>query len=226
MELLLIRHGQPSWVGEDGAARNDPSLTALGRAQALATAAVLATTRIDELLVSPAARSVETAAPLADVLEMEPRVEPGLHEIRLPAEWDGAPATEIGEWFRSSRSRGRHEWWEGAPGGEDFGSFHLRVTECLERLLGERDVRPHATTENLWDADAADDRRLAIVAHAGTNSVILAHLLGIEPEPWEWERFASSHASVTVLRTTPIAGSAIWSLQRFSDVTHLPRDTA
>jgi broad specificity phosphatase PhoE len=43
-------------------------------------------------------------------------------------------------------------------------------------------------------------RRLLLVAHAGTNSVVLGHLLGLSPEPWEWERFASAHASITVLR--------------------------
>jgi hypothetical protein len=61
-----------------------------------------------------------------------------------------------------------------------------------------------------------------MVAHAGTNSVILGRLLGLEPQPWEWERFASDHASVTVLRSTRIGGGHIFSLQTFSDVSHLP----
>jgi broad specificity phosphatase PhoE len=63
-----------------------------------------------------------------------------------------------------------------------------------------------------------------MVAHAGTNSLVLGALLGLEPEPWEWERFASDHASVTLLRTTAIAGGHIFGLQRFSDVEHLPDD--
>jgi broad specificity phosphatase PhoE len=63
-----------------------------------------------------------------------------------------------------------------------------------------------------------------LVAHAGTNSVVLGRLLGLEPEPWEWERFASDHTSLTVLRSVPIGGGHIFSLQRFSDVSHLPPD--
>ncbi len=61
-----------------------------------------------------------------------------------------------------------------------------------------------------------------VVAHAGTDAVCLGHLLGIEPVPWEWERFVSFHASVSVVRTMPIAGAQSFSLFRFSDTGHLP----
>lgn len=225
MELLLVRHGQPTWVQEDGTARNDPGLTPLGRAQAHAMAAALGTSRIDVLIASTAVRARETAQPLASLLDVEPREEPDLHELRLPPAWDGAPAKEVGEWFRSARGRRRHEWWQGAPGGEDFGTFHQRVTECIERVLADAGISRHSTDGNLWDVDPEDGRRLCLVAHAGTNSVVLAHLLGVEPEPWEWERFSSSHAGITKLRTTTIAGRAIWSLRRFNDTTHLPAVT-
>lgn len=229
MELLLVRHGQPRWVDDDDIAFNDPGLTPVGRAQALATAGALGTVAIDELISSTAVRARETAAPLADVLGVEPTVVDDLHELRMPPAWDGAPAKEIGEWFRTARRRDRHEWWQGAPGGEDFGSFHHRVTTCLEQLLDARGVRRHggeAGDADLWEVAPDDGRRFVVVAHAGTNSVILAHLLGLEPQPWEWERFSSNHASITVLRTTPIAGRAIWSLQRFSDCAHLPAETS
>ena len=75
--------------------------------------------------------------------------------------------------------------------------------------------------DRLWEVPAGVPD-LLLIAHAGTNSVVVGHLLGLEPEPWEWERFASDHASVTRLRSTPIAGAHIFSLQGFSDVGHLP----
>lgn len=229
MELLLVRHGQPEWVDGDGVAHNDPGLTALGRAQAFATAGALATMEVDELLCSTARRSRETVVPIADVLGLDVTYDDDIHEIRMSPDWDGQPADEISEWFRTSRRRNRHEWWQGAPGGEDFGGFHERVTAGIDRLLGERGVTRHddpGGERDLWDVAADDRRRIVVVAHAGTNSVVTSHLLGIEPQPWEWERFASDHASITVLRTTPIAGQAIWSLQRFSDHGHLPEVTA
>jgi broad specificity phosphatase PhoE len=225
VELLLVRHGQPAWVDEDGTARNDPGLTALGRAQASAMAGALGTTTIDLLVSSTAVRARQTAAPLADLLETTPREEEDLFELRLPPEWDGAPAKEVGDWFRSARRRDRHEWWQGAPGGEDFGAFHQRVCGAILGLLDDLGVRRHSDDGNLWDVEPDDDRRVCVVGHAGTNSVVLGHLLGIEPEPWEWERFSTSHAGITTLRTTPIAGRAIWSLQGFDDTRHLPRVT-
>lgn len=226
MELLLVRHGQPRWVDADGIARNDPGLTRLGRTQAHAMAAALGTTKVDLLVSSTATRARETVAPLAELLGVDVREEELLHEIRLSPEWDGQPAQEIGQWFRDSRARGRHEWWEGAPGGEHFGGFHERVCEGIDTVLGDLGAARHSDDGNLWDIDPDDDRRICVVAHAGTNSVVLGHLLGIEPEPWEWERFASSHAGITTLRTQPIAGHAIWSLQSFDAVGHLPEVTA
>ena len=40
--------------------------------------------------------------------------------------------------------------------------------------------------------------------------------------PWEWERFVSFHASLSVLRPLEINGDHAFSLFRFSDVDHLP----
>lgn len=226
MELLLVRHGQPTWVDTDGIARNDPGLTPLGRAQAYAMAAALGTTDVDEIICSTAVRSQETAAPLATLLDLPVQSEEGLFELRMPAEWDGAPGAEVGEWFRSARRRARQEWWQGAPGGEDFGAFHQRVTDCLDLLLADRGVRRHSLDGNLWDVPGSvADTRIVLVTHAGTSSVMLGHLLGIEPEPWEWERFNTAHGSITRLRTTSIAGRAIWSLTSFADTAHLSQVT-
>src|SRR5436190_607118 len=64
-------------------------------------------------------------------------------------------------------------------------------------------------------------RRIVVVAHAGTNATAVGHLLGIPPVPWEWERFVSFHASLSVLRPLEINGDHAFSLFRFSDVDHL-----
>ncbi|MBW3667384.1 MAG: histidine phosphatase family protein, partial [Actinobacteria bacterium] len=74
MDLLLVRHGQPNWA-PDRIARNDPSLTELGRAQALRVAHRLASLeRVDELWVSSMLRSVETADPVEEELGTEREV--------------------------------------------------------------------------------------------------------------------------------------------------------
>ena len=226
MQLILVRHAQPAWASETGAAVSDPGLTRLGRRQAEAVAERLAAWEpIDELYVSTATRSKDTVAPIAEQLGLDPVVEEWLHEIRLPLHWEGTPAEEVGRVLRDARTRPRDEWWEGLEGGESFRDFHYRVTSGLGSALTTWGVTRHNDDPtNLWHV-ADEDRRIAIVAHAGTNSVILGYLLGLEPQPWEWERFASDHASVTVLETAPIATGWIWGLQRFSDVAHHAPDT-
>lgn len=228
MELLLVRHGQPQWVRSDGSSDNDPGLTDAGRHQADLIAQRLATLDFDgttELLASTARRSVETAEPIARAMGLEPSQHAWIHEIHLPEDWEGTPAEEIGQRLREGRDRPREQWWTGmGPDGESVHEFHDRVTAGLEEALAERGTHRHANDpEHLWEV-TDERRRLIIIAHAGTNSAVLSHLLGIEPTPWEWERFASNHASLTILDTTRIAGGSIWSLQLFSGVAHLPAD--
>lgn len=223
MDLLLLRHAQPRW-SEGGVSRVDPGLTELGVRQADAAASRLATVRFDEVLVSTATRAVETAAPLRARLDRGVPVTsaPWLHEIRTDPGWEGSPSAEVERVFAEARHRPRDDWWDGLPGGESFRGFHRRVISGLDDYLASHGVV--RDDDGLWTVPETAPQRVLAVAHAGTNSVVLGHLLGLEAEPWEWERFASDHASIAWLRTTPIAGSAIFSLQRFSDVEHLADD--
>jgi broad specificity phosphatase PhoE len=221
MELVLIRHAQPEW-NLDRTAQVDPGLTELGHRQAERTAERLDGLAIDELLVSTATRAQQTARPIRQRLPEVPTTDRSwLHEIRMPAAWQGTPTEEVGRVLRDARHRPRSEWWEGMPGGESFRDFHARVTIGLDAELAELGIE-RADDDGLWHVPDGDRRRLVLIAHAGTNSVVLGHLLGLDPEPWEWERFASDHASITLLRSIAIGGSNIFSLQRFSDVSHLP----
>jgi broad specificity phosphatase PhoE len=221
MELVLVRHGQPAWA-RDRSAQVDPELTELGHRQAVLTAERLAAMRFDRLFVSTATRAQQTAAPIrAQLPGVTAEDRAWLHEIRSPGAWQGTPVEEIGRVLREARGRPRAEWWDGLPGGESFRDFHARVTSGLDAELAALGIEREASSR-LWRVPEEDRRRLLLVAHAGTNSVVLGHLLGLEPEPWEWERFASDHTSLTVLRSVPISGGNIFSLQRFSDVGHLP----
>lgn len=222
MELLLLRHAQPEWSrGQE--AQVDPGLTELGHRQAELAADRLAGVHLDEILVSTARRAQQTAAPLRSRLrDVTTDDRAWLHEIKPPDTWQGIPADEVDRIFREQRAQPRDAWWDGIDGGESFRDFHARVTDGLTLELGERGFE--RDDDGLWHLPADRPDRLLMVAHAGTNSVVLGHLLGLEPEPWEWERFALDHASVTVLRTTPIAGAHIFSLSSFSDVGHLPSE--
>ncbi|WP_370324459.1 histidine phosphatase family protein [Euzebya sp.] len=226
MELILVRHAQPAWRGDDGRSTNDPGLTALGEAQAAAVAARLRdhVGPVDGLFTSTARRSRATGAAIADALGLDPVVEGWMVEIGAPDEWDGQPEDEVVEVLRALRTRPLDEWWDGAPGGESFRDFHQRITTGLEGILARFGATRHAgDPARLWDVPD-EGPRLVLVAHAGSNSVMTSHLLGIDPQPWEWERFPCLHASASVLRSRAIASADMWALESFSDVTHLPAD--
>ncbi|CAN5455370.1 hypothetical protein BH23ACT9_BH23ACT9_09140 [soil metagenome] len=225
MELVLIRHAQPAWRAADtGLSTNDPELTPLGQEQAAQLAEWMGGTdrpAVDGLFVSTARRSRQTAAALEQVLGLPADVQPWLVEIGAPEEWHGRPEDEVVATLDAIKTRPLEEWWDGAPGGESFRDFHARVTEGIESLLAGYGAGRHARDpERLWDVPD-EGPRLVLVAHLGTNSVLTSHLLGIDPQPWEWERFACDHSSVTVLRSRAIADGDIWALEHFSGVAHL-----
>ena len=232
MELILVRHGEPAWISPEGRNRNDPELTPQGHEQAARAATRLADTEdlpgrgdVERLYVSPATRAQQTAAPIAEALGLQPDTRDWLVEVKMPPSWDGMPKEEIEAAFAAQGEMSREEWWGGPPGGESLREFHQRIAEGLRSLLAEVGITPTAE-HGLWDctgpaADGTVDRMVA-VAHGGTNSAIIAHLLGAAPEPWEWDRFAMGHASLAVLALIPMAGHHIWSLRALGDANHLP----
>jgi probable phosphoglycerate mutase len=48
-------------------------------------------------------------------------------------------------------------------------------------------------------------------------------MLGLEPTPWEWDRFVLGHASISRLVALPVHEGFTFSLFKLSDVEHLPR---
>jgi len=220
MELIFIRHGQPAW-SVDGITQPDPYLTPLGREQAnLAAAHFSADPRgLTEIIVSPALRSRETAAPIGSKLGITPLQVDDLVEIRMP-DWTGELEETVQRIFAQGRERTPEQWWDGLDGGESFRGFHDRVTAALLGILSERGARPDPAREHLWHVEDPD-HRIAIVAHGGTNAVSLGFLLGVTPTPWEWERFILYHTSMARIRAIPLAGENVWSLRTFNDREHL-----
>jgi probable phosphoglycerate mutase len=220
MEIVLIRHGQPLWE-PDGRAVDDPKLTPLGRAQAESAADALADEHFDALYVSPLRRAAETMAPIAARLRREAQVESWLAELRLPR-MQGRTSEEVQAFFAAARARELERWWDGMPGGESFRHFYERVTAGVEGLLlGNHELGIHEDGgHRLWKLPA-ETAKVLIVAHEGTNAVILSHLLGVDPVPWAWMRFSSHWAGITRLRAAAVASGAVWVVEGFNRVHHL-----
>lgn len=222
MELVLVRHAEPQWA-LDGLAVDDPPLTARGQDQAVLLADRLAAAEaFDEVWVSPLVRARETASPLLARLDADEMVAPWLEEIRNPI-WQGSPAEKASAAFAADRARPAHERWEGLPGGEPVRDFVVRMRAGASLFLAERGITPMREDLPVWRVDGPA-RRFLCVAHAGTNSIIMCHLLGLQPTPWEWDRFVMNHASITRLEAMPVGDGFAFGVSRLSDVEHLPAE--
>jgi probable phosphoglycerate mutase len=219
VELVLVRHAEPEWV-RGGLSVDDPPLTVRGLRQAACLSDRLQREVFDDVFVSPLVRARQTAEPVLAALDRKEEIDPWLEEIRNPV-WHGSPAEKAEESFREERSRPVDRRWEGLVGGESVRDFVARIRQGAGLFLEERGVVPVRDDLPVWRIDRTG-RRILLIAHAGVNSVVVCHLLGLTPTPWEWDRFVLGHASITRLEALPLAEGHTWSLTRLSDVEHLP----
>jgi 2,3-bisphosphoglycerate-dependent phosphoglycerate mutase len=169
VELILVRHGLPVRIDDaDGPA--DPALSDDGRAQAVRLADWLGREPIDAVYVSPMRRAVETAAPLADALGVEPVVDEELAEFDRDAHFY-IPLEELkaaGDERYLKMVRGEYD------GEVDPHTFREVVAVAVERII---EARPGPT--------------VAIVCHGGVINAWASHVLGL-PEPLFFEPFYTS----------------------------------
>jgi probable phosphoglycerate mutase len=174
----------------------------------------------DEVYVSPMTRARQTAAPLLERYGRDEQVDDWLEEIRNPL-WHGTPAEKAEQAFVEERARPAHERWSGLPGGESVRDFVARIRVGAALFLAERGIEPARDDLPVWKV-RDPHRRILLVAHAGTNAVVICHLLGLEPVPWEWERFVLGHASIARIEAFPTGEGHTFGLTRLSEVEHLP----
>jgi broad specificity phosphatase PhoE len=96
--LYLVRHGRAA-AGWDSDL--DPGLDALGQEQAQSLVAQFISLAPLDLIVSPMVRTRETAAPLAAVWRVKPRIEPRVSEVPSPVNG----LKERGLWLRETATR-------------------------------------------------------------------------------------------------------------------------
>jgi 2,3-bisphosphoglycerate-dependent phosphoglycerate mutase len=221
VEIVLVRHGEPEWV-RDGLNVTDPPLTDRGLRQAEQLAEALGGEHFDEVLVSPLTRARQTAAPLLAALGRDEIVDPWLEEIRDPM-WHGTPAEKAAEAYAELRGRAPELRWTGLDGGESVRDFVARIRVGAGRFLADRSVVRREVDLPVWTIDEPGER-IALFAHAGTNSVTIGHLLGLQATPWEWDRFVIGHASISRIEAMPLDDGFTFCLSKLSDVEHLALD--
>jgi probable phosphoglycerate mutase len=166
--LILLRHGR---TADNASGRIqgqlDTPLDEVGRAQALACAAVLAEASPAVLLTSDLVRARDTAQVVADVLALTPVVDARLRELDLGA-WQGLTSAQARDRFPDE-----HRAWRAGQdgprgGGETYRQAGERAAACVREQLAA--VPPGAT--------------LLAVTHGGTARAALGVLLELPPEVW------------------------------------------
>jgi 2,3-bisphosphoglycerate-dependent phosphoglycerate mutase len=221
MEIVLVRQGEPEWI-RDGLNVVDPPLTDRGHLQAARLAEALMGQEFDEILVSPLVRARQTAAPLLAALGRDEVVEGWLEEIRDPM-WHGTPSEKAAEAYAELRGRPAEDRWSGLEGGESIREFVGRIRTGAAGFLAARGVVRTEVDLPIWQIDEPG-RRIALIAHAGTNSVTIGQLLGLQATPWEWDRFVLGHTSISRIEAMPLHDGYTFCLSKLSDVEHLALD--
>ncbi len=216
--ITLLRHGEPDWAPEDGPTVRHPGLTPYGRKQARASAEAIARDGVDAIYVSPYPRAQETARPLAELTGLDPVTVEDLREIGV--RFDGLTQDEVDRMFVEASRRPLEEHWDGWPGGENFTGFHERAVGALEGVLGRHGITPTREKDfTVWHVPEGTAPSVVVVAHGGTNAVLLTHLLDIRPVPWEWLRFESALGAYSVSQARPLGQAGhVWSLQNFNEL--------
>lgn len=190
VDLLMIRHGLPIRRETTDGSPADPELDAVGRDQAERLARWLAPEGVEAVYTSPMRRAVETAAPLAAAVGVEPVVD---EEI---AEFDRASHFYIPlEELKATNDPRYEEMMRGEYSGEvDPETFRRVVTVAVERIV-----------------EANRGRRVAVVCHGGVINAWAGHVLGIpdvmffEPVYTSISRFVCSsrgHRTIVSLNET------------------------
>ncbi len=200
-EILLVRHGESQPVDPDHPfelvdGHGDPPLDPVGVEQAERLANRLAGEEIAAIYVTTLRRTVETAAPLAKRLGIEPHIEPDLREVFL-GEWEGGllrvKAEQHDPAFVRAIEEGR---WDPIPGAEPTDVFSARVHAGIARVAG-----------------AHPDDCVVVVTHGGVIGQVLANAT-------DARGFAFIGADNASISHIVVEGDRI-VVRRFNDTTHL-----
>lgn len=224
MEIVIIRHAQPEWV-KDGLNVVNPPLTQLGHQQAEHLADALRNDIFDDIYVSPLLRARQTAEPILKVLGREMVIADWLEEIRDPM-WHGTPEEKAQEAWKAEKQKNSHDRWLGLDGGENVMDFVARINDGTANFLLRHGLQRTDNSLPVWtELDRYQQgRRIALICHAGTGSVALCHMLGLQPTPWEWERFVIGHASINVISALRLGDGITFGLRTLSGNEHLPTE--
>jgi probable phosphoglycerate mutase len=215
MKLYLIRHADPDYAND--------TITDAGHLEAKALARFLQSAGVDRLYCSPVNRAVHTMRYTAELLGMEPVIEPWTRELDWPKQQaDGrmvAPWDVPGESVRASWpfADAGAAWQQRAPYRDFMPLFESLQANSDAFLKRHGYVREGGR----YRIEARNREAIAVFCHLGFGLTWLSHLLGL-PFPLVWSSFWLAPSSVTTVLFEE--RSETWAVPRclgLGSVTHL-----
>jgi broad specificity phosphatase PhoE len=160
--VVLVRHAQPAAIwgsGDDP----DPGLDDTGREQAETMARALAPSGPLPILVSPMARTRETAKPLAELWGVEPMTEPAVGELKAPADLGREHVSWLRDVMRSTYSE--------LPA--ELRAFRDRVVDRIAAVTSDLVVVTHYLAINALVGAATGDDRVVSFAPAHCSRTVV-----------------------------------------------------
>jgi len=197
MEIYLIRHGQSTGNGRQCfLGWSYHPLSALGEAQAIATAARMAPLGPMPVLCSDLPRACQTAEAIAAIWHGLVTPDPCWREVGC-GEYEGRPWDDFSRNAELTRQFDLDPVNTPMPGGESVAQMAARVCTAFSEVCQ-------------WT-----EERIAIVAHDGPIRAVLAHCLQIPVERF-WT-LATDHGGASMLAITDDWLSA----RTINDTSHL-----
>ncbi|HEV2706754.1 MAG TPA: histidine phosphatase family protein [Pyrinomonadaceae bacterium] len=165
--VLLVRHGQSQGNAEQRFGGHSPTpLSALGHAQAEATARALVTESVTAIYASDLLRAVETAAPLASALRLDINTSAAFRE-RSVGHMEGLTFEEAARQYPDEYAALlRRDFEHVLTGGESYRQMLDRASRELDRVIAQ-----HA------------GGTVAVFSHTGTICILALHLMGALDAP-------------------------------------------
>jgi broad specificity phosphatase PhoE len=185
LTLYFLRHGQTEWSRNNAFCGSlDPELTSDGMEMASSFASSYSSTPWEAIFCSPMHRTLATARPLCEAVEMQPQLRDGLKEIHY-GKWEGSTPEAVSAEFHDDYIR----WladpaWYAPTGGEMAVAIASRATQVIEEI------------KQLYR-----DGNVLIVSHKATIRIMLCSLLGIDVGRFRF-RLGCPVGSVSVVEFT------------------------
>jgi probable phosphoglycerate mutase len=164
LNLFFLRHGETVASRTDGfCGTTDVQLTAAGVIMAKDFAFAYSQLDWTAIFVSPMIRTISTAKPLCELINMEMQLRDGLKEINF-GQWEGKTPAEVNQQYHDQYVRWQSEpGWNAPPDGERAIDIARRSSEVVEEI------------EQTYQSG-----NVLIVSHKATIRIMLCSLLGID----------------------------------------------